>query len=119
KADERKELVHDLEVLNQDEEQQRLEPGREVGHCSGEDEDHVEVDAAEVGAQPAASAEPVGIRDIGVEGGPDDVDPGADAARPRTATMPSGTSFSSARYRAPLPVKPRPNARVTRAAISS
>ena len=47
--------------------------------------EHVEVDAAEVGAQPAGLAEPVGVGDVAVEDGPDEVDAGAEHAGPRAA----------------------------------
>ncbi len=52
--------------------------------------DGVEVDAAKVGAHPAAAIEPVGIGDVGVEGREDDVEPEADASGVGTSVATGG-----------------------------
>jgi hypothetical protein len=84
-AQQRQQLLQDREVLHEDHERQRLEARDEVRPGDEQREDRVEVDAAEVGAQAAAAAEAVGVRDVGVEGRPDDVDADAHDARLRAA----------------------------------
>ena len=69
--------MDDLDLEQEGDQQQRSESGGEVGGSDGQDEQAVEVDAAEVGAQPAGPREPVGVGDVGVEGWPGDVDAGA------------------------------------------
>ena len=56
----------------------------------GQHEDRVEVQAAEVGAQPPGAAEPVGVGDVGEERRPDQVDADADHAGPRAAVPAAG-----------------------------
>src|SRR5205807_8429556 len=86
-------LVGDLEVLDDDQQQQRLEPGAEVDRGSDEAGDGIEIDAAQVGPQPTGPAEPVGVGDVGVEGGPHDVQAGTDGAgAPPTVTTGGGVA---------------------------
>ena len=54
------------------------------------DGEGVEVDAAEVGADPPRAPEPVRLGDVGEEGGVDDVDRDADLARGRAAVTTRG-----------------------------
>jgi hypothetical protein len=77
----REQLLEDREVLEQHEEQQRLEARERVGARGDQREDRVEVHAAEVGPQPAGLREPVGVGHVGVERRPDDVDADAHHAR--------------------------------------
>jgi hypothetical protein len=77
----RQELVEHDQVLRDDGEQQRLEPGPRVRAGEQEREDPVEVDPAEVGAQPPAPPEAVGVGDVGEHHRPDEVDADADGAR--------------------------------------
>ena len=56
----------------------------------GQHEDGVEVQAAEVGAQPPGPGQPVGIGDVGEERGPDHVDADPDLAGPRAAVPAQG-----------------------------
>src|SRR5204863_3242962 len=78
-AQHRQQLVRNLQMLDGDEQQQRREPGREIGEAAAEHEDAVEVDAAEVRAQTVAPAETIRIGDVGVERGPYEIQ--ADAHR--------------------------------------
>ena len=57
-----------------DDEQEQAAARRQVGRTAGEQEPHVEVQAAEVGAHATRPAEPVGVGDVGVEGREDQVD---------------------------------------------
>ena len=82
-ADHRREVLDDLEHLQGDQQQQRVDAPRQPDAERDDRDDRVEVDAAEVGAQPRAPRQPVGVRDVRVEGRPDDVDAGAHAARAR------------------------------------
>ena len=86
-ASEREELLQHLQMREGDDQQQGPGGG---GGVQGEDEDQVEVQAAEVGAEPARAAEPVGVGDIGEEGRPDQVDARADPAGPGTAVTARG-----------------------------
>ena len=61
--------------------EQDLGRGGRVDAGQGQDEDQVEVQAAEVGAQPPGPAEPVGVGDVGEERGPHQVDADADPRR--------------------------------------
>ena len=84
-ADDRREVLDDLQQLQGDQQQQRV-GAHGPPHGEREDgDDDVEVDPAEVGAQAGAPREAVGVGDVGVEGGPDHVDAGAHAARPAAA----------------------------------
>ena len=80
-ADHRREVLDDLEHLDGDQQQQRLDAGRQPDAEREHGDERVEVDAAHVRAQPRAPRQPVGVGDVGVEGGPDEVDAGAHAAR--------------------------------------
>ena len=75
-ADQRRQLVHHLQDLGGHDEQQRVVPGGPPDAGDADRDDRVEVEAAEVGAHPAAAAEPVGVGDVGVERRPDQVDAG-------------------------------------------
>ena len=96
-AQQRQQLLEDHGVLHEHHEQERLLAGGEVAGGGREREDPVEVDAAEVGAQPAGAIEPVRLGHVAVERGPDQVEPDAD--RPRAARRRSDTR-SRARTRA-------------------
>ena len=65
--------MHDLDVLDDDEQEQRFPPGEQVEAHRPHDHHDVEVDAAQVGAEPAPPVEAVGVGDVGVEGGPGQV----------------------------------------------
>ena len=75
-------------MLDGDEQQQWLVARDRIRPDGGEDEDCVEVDAAEIGAKPPAAVQPVGVGDVRVERRPDDVDARAHraGARPAVAT---------------------------------
>src|SRR5205085_10492202 len=79
-ADDRQQLVHDLDVLDDDEQEQRLPPGEEVEAHRPDDHHDVEVDAAQIGAQPAPPVQAVGVGDIGVERRPGQVQAAAHAS---------------------------------------
>src|SRR5687767_372012 len=64
--------------------------GLPVERARGEAEEPVEVDPAEVGAQPAEPVQPVGLGDVGVEGGIDDVKPHPDGPRRCSAVAAGG-----------------------------
>jgi hypothetical protein len=64
-------------VLEEGEDEDRLVARDEVHRCDPEGEERVEVDAAEIRAQPSGAVEAVGVGHVRVEGGPDDVDSGA------------------------------------------
>ena len=89
-ADERQQLLQHLQVRNRDDQQQDLGRGGRVEAGQGQHEDQVEVQATEVGPQPACPAEPVGVGDVGEERRPDQVDPDADHAGPRTSVAAAG-----------------------------
>ena len=76
--------------MSGDDQEQDLVRGGRVEAGQGQHEDQVEVQAAEVGAQPAGAAEPVGVGDVGEERGPDQVDADADHAGPRAAVAAAG-----------------------------
>ena len=79
-ADHGREVLDDLQHLDRDQQQQRLDPGRQPHAERDHRDEGVEVDAAQVGAQAGAPRQPVGVGDVGVEGRPDEVDAGAHAA---------------------------------------
>ena len=90
-ADEREQLLQHLQMRDGDDQQQELAGGGHVDAGQGQHEDRVEVQAAEVGAQPAGADEPVGVGDVGEERRPDQVDADADprrAARRRSGSRP-------------------------------
>ena len=66
-ADEREQLLQHLQVREGDDQEQELVRGGRVEAGQGQHEDQVEVQAAEVGAQPPGAAEPVGVGDVGEE----------------------------------------------------
>ena len=76
-ADERRQLPHHLDELGGDDQQQGVPPAQPPGHEHGHRQQRVEVQPAEVGTQPSAAPEPVAVGHVGVEGGPDQVQPGA------------------------------------------
>ena len=81
-ADDRKQLMGDLHVLDDDQQQQRLDvAGRGVDTGGDQDDHHVEVDASQISAQAAAAAQAIGVADVGVEGRPGQVEAAAHAAR--------------------------------------
>ena len=73
-----------------DDQQQDLAGGGHVEAGQGQHEDRVEVQAAQVGPQPARAGQPVGVGDVGEERRPDQVDADADHAGPRAAIPASG-----------------------------
>ena len=81
-TDEGEELVQHLELRDGDEDQQGGEVGGLVDAGGDEDGDDVEVQAAEIGAQPAPTVQPVGVGDVGVEDGQHEVDADTHDARP-------------------------------------
>ena len=89
-ADERQQLLQHLQVRDGDDQEQDLGRGGRVEAGQGQHEDQVEVQATEVGPQPAGPAEPVGVGDVGEERRPDQVDPDADHAGPRTPIAAAG-----------------------------
>ena len=89
-ADERQQLLHHLQVRDRDDEQQDLRRGGRVDTSQGQHEDQVEVQAAEIGTQPAGAAEPVGVGDVGEERRPDQVDADADQPGPRAPVAAAG-----------------------------
>ena len=84
-AQQRQQLLQDHDVLHEGDHEQRFLAGREIGRAGGQGEDAVEVDAAEIGPQPARAVEPVGVRHVAVERRPDEVEPDAHHAGPRAA----------------------------------
>ena len=79
-AQQRQQLLHHLQGLGRDQQQQGVPPGG-VPPAEGEHHDQgVEVQAAQVGADPAAASEPVAVGDVGVERGPHQVEAGSDDA---------------------------------------
>ena len=74
KADKGQQLLEHLQVGDGDGQQHDLIGGERVAAEQPEHEDHVEVHAAEVGAETARPAEPVGVGDVGEERRPDQVD---------------------------------------------
>ena len=92
-ADEREQLLQHFQVGEGDDQEQDLIGGGHVEAGQGQHEDRVEVQAAEVGAQPPGAGEPVGVGDVGEERRPDQVDADADrrrAGRRRTGSRPRG-----------------------------
>jgi hypothetical protein len=71
-------LLHHLYVDQEHGGEQRPVPRRQVDRREPGREDRVEVDAAEVGADAAGPAQPVGVGNVGEEGGPHHVDAHAD-----------------------------------------
>ena len=82
------ELLDHLEVGDEHVEHQHLGPAEQVGAPGGQQRPDVEVQAPEVGAQPAGPVQAVGVGDVGVEGGEDEVHPGTDPAG-RGAAVPA------------------------------
>jgi hypothetical protein len=78
-------LLQHLQVRDGNDQEQDLGRGDRVDAGQRQYEDQVEVQAAEVGPQPARAAEPVGIGDVGEERQPDQVDTDSDHAGPRAA----------------------------------
>ena len=70
-ADQGQQLADHLQDLGDHHQQQRVEAGGPPDAHDGDGHDGVEVQPAEVGAEPAAAAQPVGIGDVRVEGRPD------------------------------------------------
>ena len=82
-----------LQDLGRDQQQDRVVTGQPPHDCGADDDERVEVEAPEVGAQPTAAAQPVGVGDVRVERGPDQVQPHAHGAR-RRATAARGRSMA-------------------------
>jgi hypothetical protein len=82
--------LENREVLQKNEQQERLGAGGEVGARDRQAEDRVEVDAVQVGAEPPRARKAVGVRDVGVEDGPDHVDADPDHARAGAAEAAGG-----------------------------
>ena len=89
-AGERQQLLEHLQVDQRDRQQQDLGTGGDVQAGQGEDAEEVEVQPAEVGAEPAAARQPVGVGDVREERGPDEVDADADPAGPGAAVPAAG-----------------------------
>ncbi len=79
------ELLDHLHVHDEDREQQDPVPGQLVAGAEQQQEQHVEVEPAEVGSHASRPAEPVGVGDVGEEGREHQIDPEADRARDRAA----------------------------------
>ncbi len=84
-ADEGEELVQHLHLRDGDEDEQRGEVGGLIDASGDEDGDDVEVQAPEIGAQPAPAVQAVGVGDVGVEDGEHQIDADAHDARPGAA----------------------------------
>ena len=80
-AQQRQQLLEQQDVLHERGEQRRLLARGGVHAAAQQREQRVEVDAAEVGPQPPGAVEAVGVGDVAVEGGPDEVDADAHARR--------------------------------------
>jgi hypothetical protein len=87
--DHRRQLLDHLDHLQADEQQQRVDAGEQPDAHREHGDQAVEVQPAEVGAQAVAAREPVGVGDVGVEGGPHEVQPDAHAAG-RAAAVAAG-----------------------------
>ena len=73
--EERQKLVQHLELQQQDDEDQDFEIGHQIDAQRRQHDQCVEVHPAQVGSKPSRFAKPVGIGDVGVEGGPDEIEP--------------------------------------------
>ena len=81
----------DLQVLDNDHQHQHLEAVTDQVHAGRDhDDDHVEVHPTEVGSQPAAPVQAIGVADVGVESRPGQVQPAAHLARPGSPIATSG-----------------------------
>ena len=89
-ATERQQLLQRLDVDEHDGEKHRRRTGLGVEGGQPGDRERVEVDAAEVGADPAGTAQAVRLGDVGEEGGVDDIDGGTDLARRGSAVVAGG-----------------------------
>ena len=87
-AQRRHELLNDLRVGQHDRAGQHREASRPVCRRQCEHEDRVEVDAPQVGADPAGASQPVGVGDVGEERRPHHVEAHADD----TGTHPAVTA---------------------------
>ncbi len=85
RPDHRREVLHDLEHLERDQQQQRVDVPREPDAHRHDGDDGVEVDPAQVDAQAIAARQPVRVGDVGVERRPDQVDAHAHPGRCRAA----------------------------------
>ncbi|CAH0326686.1 hypothetical protein SRABI128_05498 [Microbacterium sp. Bi128] len=79
-ADQRHQLPDHLQDLGDHHQQQRIEAGGPPDAHDRDGHDGVEVQSAEVRAQPAAAPQPVGIRDVGIEGRPHQIQAGPHGA---------------------------------------
>jgi hypothetical protein len=84
--DERRQLAHHLQDLRGDDQQERIPATPEPAAEGGDRNDRVEVQAAEIGPEPGAPIEPVGVGDVGVERRPGEIDPHAHRAGGAAAT---------------------------------
>ena len=92
-AHERQQLAQHLQDLGRDQQQDGVVAGDPPDAHGDHRDDRVEVEAAEVGAQPAGPPEAVGVGDVGVERRPDEVEPGAhDAGRGAAAAGGGGVA---------------------------
>ena len=90
---ERRQLPDHLQDLGRDDEQQPVPPDHEPPGEHRQRDERVEVEAAEVGADPRAPAEPVAVGDVGVERGVDEVEAGAHCTGgPTTAAQGRGVT---------------------------
>ncbi len=83
-------LLEHLDLQDQRGQEQHAAAGGDVRRRQHDHGERVEVQPAEVGAHPTRPAEPVGVGDVGVEGGEDQVEPEADLARRRAAVAAGG-----------------------------
>ena len=70
-----------FKLQQQDDRDQHFEVRQEIDAERSNHEERVEIDTAEVGAKAPTLAEPVGVRDVGVERRPDQVDAHAHDSR--------------------------------------
>ena len=80
-AQQRQQLLPHLQHLRGDQQQQGLPAGRPPPHVGENDDDGVEVQPTQIGAQAAPAAESIAVGDVGVEGGPHDVEAGTHGSR--------------------------------------
>ena len=95
-ADHGDELLEHLDLQGERGEQEEPAAGREVPGAERQDRQDVEVEPAEVGADAAGAAEAVGVGDVGVERGEDEVDADPDLARLGAAVV-AGRGVARAR----------------------
>ncbi len=88
--DDRRELLDHLEHLERDQQQQRVDPAEQPGRHRDHRDGGVEVEPGEIDAEPVPLGQAVGVGHVGVEGGPDEVEPHSHAARGGSAVASRG-----------------------------